>query len=102
MLTSWSSPVLEEFLLLRLCRRGTAGHHHLCRLYWASTCSGYLQTLSVPTYTSWELKDMIRPFLGKGRPPRHPVLSEMKLSEPSLWTRPETTHTPDDAITDPV
>jgi hypothetical protein len=45
---------------------------------------------------------MIRPFLGKGQPPRHPALSEMKLSEPSLWTRPETTRTPDDAITDPV
>jgi hypothetical protein len=29
-------------------------------------------------------------------------LSDMKLSEPSLWTRPETMRTPNDAITDPV
>jgi hypothetical protein len=26
----------------------------------------------------------------------------MKLSEPSLWTRPETTHTPEAAIMDPI
>jgi hypothetical protein len=43
---------------------------------------------------------MIRPFQGKGQPPRQLALSEMKLSEPSLWTRPETTRTPDAAIID--
>jgi hypothetical protein len=35
-------------------------------------------------YTSWELKEMNQPFVGKGQPPKQPALSVTKLSEPSL------------------
>jgi hypothetical protein len=77
-------------------------NHLLSEATMPATSTSSLQILSVPTYTSWEPKDMIRPSLGNGRPPRQPALSLMKLSEPSLWTRPETTRTPEAAITDPV
>jgi hypothetical protein len=96
---------------------GCAGHHHLCRLYWASATPSVSQqmrrrirrhqhllpanTLS-PHVHLVGTENMIRPSLGNGRPSRHPALSLKKLSEPSLWTRPETTRTPDAATTDPV
>src|SRR5664279_5007995 len=44
---------------------------------------------------------MKRPFLGSGLLPKQPALSLTKLSEPNLWTRPQTTRSPE-AMTDPV